>query len=381
MIEDHVFVPLAVDGQDERVERHVLDDLERADAEVLAPPVLRVAEVVDPVADVVNYRHAATHRNVFLRATTLVRGSLEGREAAPQDVADLLLARRFAGPGAAGGAKEGANGVVHRGVAPATDNLAVIFYVQPGVCQGGLEVAGGRESVRGVVGRLFGRDERVHGLVHDRALGTFGCREQAGHDAAVRTGDAGRLAQRPQGVTSELERVDAEHRVERGVVERQALHVAFAQVGAWQPVAGDTEQARADIQAAGHRAALGGQDQRESRAAADIQHAGAVAHACGVEDRLEERLVVGLGQVRPRARVGAPQAALDLRGGAEPGRRGRGGAGRGGAGRGGAGRGGAGRGGAGRGGRVAGAGDLGGGHAAAGAGWMFWLSRKTLSGS
>ena len=35
MVEYDVVVPLAVDDQDELLERHVLDDLERADAEVL----------------------------------------------------------------------------------------------------------------------------------------------------------------------------------------------------------------------------------------------------------------------------------------------------------------------------------------------------------
>ena len=40
--------------------------------------------------------------------------------------------------------------------------------------------------------------------------------------------------------------------------------------------------------------------------------------ARGVEHRLEQRLVVGFGQVRPGPRVGAPQAALDLRGGGDP---------------------------------------------------------------
>jgi len=109
-----------------------------------------------------------------------------------------------------------------------------------------------------VVTGLLGRDERAHGLVHDRALGSLGRREQTGHDAPAGPGDAGRLAQRPPRVAGELERVDADHRVERGVAERQGLHVAVAQVGIGQPLAGDTQQARADVQSAGHRAAQGG---------------------------------------------------------------------------------------------------------------------------
>ena len=75
VVEDEVVIVVAVDGQDERVERHVLDDLERTDAEVLAPPRRRGPEVIDPVADVVDYRHAATHRKVFARVTPPVAGS------------------------------------------------------------------------------------------------------------------------------------------------------------------------------------------------------------------------------------------------------------------------------------------------------------------
>src|SRR6202041_1882361 len=54
-------------------------------------------------------------------------------------------------------------------------------------------------------------------------------------------------------------------------------------------------------------------------AAAHVEQAGIRADARGVEDRLEQRLVVRFGQVRPGLRIGAPQAALDLRGRAEPG--------------------------------------------------------------
>jgi hypothetical protein len=102
-----------------------------------------------------------------------------------------------------------------------------------------------------VIACSFGRNERGHGLVRHRALGTFGRREQAGHHPAAGPGHAGRLAQRPARVAGELERVDAGHRVEGGGAERQRLHVGYAQVRVRQPVAGDAEQAGADVQAGG----------------------------------------------------------------------------------------------------------------------------------
>jgi hypothetical protein len=67
----------------------------------------------------------------------------------------------------------------------------------------------------------FGWNEGGHGLVGHRALGPFRRGEQAGHQAAAGPQDPGRLAQRPVRVAGELERVDAGHRVEGGVAERQ----------------------------------------------------------------------------------------------------------------------------------------------------------------
>jgi len=107
-----------------------------------------------------------------------------------------------------------------------------------------------------VVGGLIGRDEGVHGLVHDGALGAFGRGEQAGHHAPARSGDTGCLAQCFLRVARELERVDAGHRVEDCVGVGQRFQVAFAQVGVGEPVAGDLEQAGADVQAGGDGAAL-----------------------------------------------------------------------------------------------------------------------------
>ena len=178
-------------------------------------------------------------------------------------------------------------------------------------------MAWGRQGVRGVVGGVVGRDKGVHGLVHDGALGAFGRGEQASHHASARTGDAGRLVQRFLRVACELERVDAGHRVERAVTERQVFHVALAQVSVRQPVVGDLEEAWADVQAAGDGAEIFGQHEGETGAAAHVEQAGARADARGVQDRLEQRLVVRLGQLRPGPRVGAPQAALDVRGGAD----------------------------------------------------------------
>ena len=119
-----------------------------------------------------------------------------------------------------------------------------------------------------MIARPFGWNERGHGLVRDRALGPFGRREQAGHHTATWPGDAGRLAQDPPRVARELEGVDAGHRVEGGVAERQRLHVGFAQVRARDPVTGDGEQAEVDVDAAGYRAAFCGQ--REGEPAEDV---------------------------------------------------------------------------------------------------------------
>ena len=57
VVKHHVVVLAAVYGQHERVEGHVLDDLERADAEVLFLLLHRGAQVVDPVADMVQGIH------------------------------------------------------------------------------------------------------------------------------------------------------------------------------------------------------------------------------------------------------------------------------------------------------------------------------------
>jgi hypothetical protein len=168
-----------------------------------------------------------------------------------------------------------------------------------------------------VIGHPFGRNEGGHGFVRDRALRPFWCGEQAGHHAAAGAQDPGRLGQRPARVPGELEGVDAGHGVEGGVGERKGLHVAVAHVGVRQALAGDGEQAGADVQAGRDGAAAGGEDEGEAGAAADVEQAGAGADVGGVEDRLEQRLVVGFGQVGPRSGVGAPQAALDLGGGAD----------------------------------------------------------------
>ena len=142
---------------------------------------------------------------------------------------DRVLACRFPGSGAARGAEQTFDCVVHRGVAPAAYDFAVAHDTQPGVGQGGLEVTRRREGVRGVVGCLSGWDERAHGLVHHRPLRSLWLREQTGHDAAAGAYDAGRFTQRPPRVASELERVDPEHRVECGVAARSMAGVPGVQ--------------------------------------------------------------------------------------------------------------------------------------------------------
>jgi hypothetical protein len=200
---------------------------------------------------------------------------------------------------------------------PAAYDLAAAGCLQAGIVQGGFEVAWPREGIGCVIARPFGWNERGHGLVRDRALGPFGRREQAGHHTATWPGDAGRLAQGPPRVARELEGVDAGHRVEGGVAERQRLHVGFAQVGAREPVTGDGEQAGADVDAAGYRAAFCGQREGQPGAAAHVEDGRSRTDGGSVEDGFEQRAVVRLGQFGPGQGVGAPQAALDLGRGAD----------------------------------------------------------------
>jgi hypothetical protein len=169
-----------------------------------------------------------------------------------------------------------------------------------------------------VIADPFGRNEGGHGLVGRRALGPFRRGEQAGYEPAAGTQDPGRRGQGPARVPGELEGVHAGHRVEGGVAERQRLHVPLAQVGLREPLAGDAEQAGADVEAGRDGTASGGQGDGEAGAAADVEQAGAAGHLGSVEDRLEQGAVMGFGQVGPGPGIGAPQAALDLGGGAEP---------------------------------------------------------------
>ena len=173
-------------------------------------------------------------------AVTLNEPNLPRLLSTLQDVTDGVLTRRLDGSGDARGAQQAEDGVVHGDVAPAAHDLAIVDHPQAGVRHRSLQVARRRQGVRSVVIGSLGRDERVHGQVHDGALGALGRREQAGDHAALRAEDTGRFAQRPARVAGELERVDADHGVEGGGVEgggveRQGLHVAFAQVGIGQP--------------------------------------------------------------------------------------------------------------------------------------------------
>ena len=63
MVEHDVAVPLVADGQDKLLERNVLDDLERPDAEALVPVPQRRVQVIDPVTDVMQPRQ----RSLILR--------------------------------------------------------------------------------------------------------------------------------------------------------------------------------------------------------------------------------------------------------------------------------------------------------------------------
>ena len=67
----------------------------------------------------------------------------------------------------------------------------------------------------------------------------------------------------------------------------------------------------------GYRAAFCGQDEGQTGAAADVEDGHSRADGGGVEDGFEQRAVVRFGQVGPGPGVGAPQAALDLGGGAD----------------------------------------------------------------
>jgi len=62
VVEYHVVVSLTIGGQHELLERHVLDDVERADAQVPVPLPHRGVQVADPVADVVQAPHRAWSR-------------------------------------------------------------------------------------------------------------------------------------------------------------------------------------------------------------------------------------------------------------------------------------------------------------------------------
>ena len=197
VVEDHVVVPLAVDEQDERVERHVVDDLERADVEVLAPPRQRGPEVVDPVADVVNYRHAATHRNVFSIETTLVAGSWNCAKVR------CRTSRTACSPAAwtarAPPAEQRRPRTALSTEAYRQQHMTSPWSVtrRPASARAASRWPGAERAYGAWSPACSGGMERAHGLVHDRALGALGRREQAGHDAAVRAGDAGRFGSAP----------------------------------------------------------------------------------------------------------------------------------------------------------------------------------------
>ncbi len=152
--------------------------------------------------------------------------------------------------------------------------------------------------------------------MEDGGLRALGCGEQARGDRATHAAHARSLAQGRDGVACELERVDTENDVEDPIGERKRLHLGLVQVGSRQPLARDLEEPRSDVDAAHQRAALGGQHERQPRAAPDIEEPRSWSDAGGLEERLEQRSVVALGEVGPGPGIGSPEAPLHLGGGA-----------------------------------------------------------------
>src|SRR6185437_3298862 len=80
---------------------------------------------------------------------------LELGERGAQGVADRLLAGCLGGPGAARGAQQGADRLVHVRVPPAADDLAAAVEGQARGYQGRLQVARGGEGIGSVITRSF----------------------------------------------------------------------------------------------------------------------------------------------------------------------------------------------------------------------------------
>ena len=106
--------------------------------------------------------------------------------------------------------------------------------------------------------------------------------DQRQHAAAGRGHPPG-LAQRGDRVRGVLEGVEAGDRVERGVGERQRLQLALDDVGAGDATAHEGQEPGRGVEPGHLGAAVGGQPQREPRAAADIEEARAGGDAERVE--------------------------------------------------------------------------------------------------
>ena len=114
------------------------------------------------------------------------------------------------------------------------------------------------------------------------------------------------FAHRPGGIVGELERVEADHRVEARVIERQVVHPADAEVPVRHVLTRDRDQLRGDVDPRHQRAEAGGHVGGVARAAADVEQSRARAHAEPAQHFGEQRLVRRLGQLRPVARTSPP---------------------------------------------------------------------------
>ena len=143
--------------------------------------------------------------------------------------------------------------------------------------------------------------------------------EQARDDAAAGPQTRAASRQRAPRVAGELERVDAEHGVERGVSERQRLHVALR--AGRRPGAGRARRRAGPglMSMPLARGAAGrGQHERQAGAAADVEQPRAGAHLR--RRRAPPRTAAGCAarRARPRRRGSVPhRRLLDGRGGAD----------------------------------------------------------------
>ena len=88
--------------------------------------------------------------------------------------------------------------------------------------------------------------------------------------------------------------------------------IALAQIGAWEPLAGDIEQRAAGVESGDGRATLGRQVEGEPGAAARIEQRRAGPDASGVKYGLVERRALGLVELGPVTRPRSPELGLQV---------------------------------------------------------------------